>query len=85
MNVVERARVVWAEADPSYVTVQAVASHFGVSKMTVYRMIDAGEIEGAIRVGRRIVVPVDTLDKIEDAGRIQPGDLSSWAYPGSAA
>jgi excisionase family DNA binding protein len=45
-----------------FLTVAEVASIMRVSKMTVYRMVHAGELP-AIRVGRSFRVPEDAVDK----------------------
>lgn len=38
---------------PEYYTIAEIAARLRVSKMTVYRMANAGELPGAIRVGAR--------------------------------
>lgn len=45
-----------------FLTVAEVASIMRVSKMTVYRMVHAGELP-AIRVGRSFRVPEDAVDR----------------------
>ena len=45
-----------------FLTVEEVASIMRVSKMTVYRMVHAGELP-AIRVGRSFRVPEDEVHK----------------------
>jgi excisionase family DNA binding protein len=42
--------------DVTFLTVAEVAAHMRVSKMTVYRMVHAGELP-AVRVGRSFRVP----------------------------
>ena len=44
-----------------YLTVEEVAAVMRVSKMTVYRLLHAGELPG-VRVGRSFRVPQDALD-----------------------
>ncbi|MFZ1374437.1 MAG: helix-turn-helix domain-containing protein, partial [Nostocoides sp.] len=44
-----------------FLTVAEVASIMRVSKMTVYRMVHAGDLP-AIRVGRSFRVPEDAVD-----------------------
>jgi excisionase family DNA binding protein len=44
-----------------YLTVVEVAETMRVSKMTVYRLLHAGELPG-VRVGRSFRVPQDALD-----------------------
>jgi excisionase family DNA binding protein len=49
-------------AEVRFLTVAEVASIMRVSKMTVYRMVHAGELP-AIRVGRSFRVPEDAVHK----------------------
>ena len=49
-------------AEVRFLTVAEVASIMRVSKMTVYRMVHAGELP-AIRVGRSFRVPEDAVSK----------------------
>ena len=49
-------------AEVRFLTVAEVASIMRVSKMTVYRMVHAGELP-AVRVGRSFRVPQDEVDK----------------------
>ena len=48
-------------AEVRFLTVAEVASIMRVSKMTVYRMVHAGELP-AIRVGRSFRVPEDAVN-----------------------
>lgn len=48
---------------PEYYTVEEVAEMFRISKMTVYRMVRAGEIK-SIRIGTLIRIPVDTIQTL---------------------
>ncbi|MDO5719251.1 MAG: helix-turn-helix domain-containing protein [Actinomycetaceae bacterium] len=56
---------------PQFVTVAEVAELMRVSKMTVYRMIHAGDLP-AIRVGKSFRVPQLAVTQMIDAG------LSDW-------
>jgi len=49
-------------AEVRFLTVAEVASIMRVSKMTVYRMVHAGELP-AIRVGRSFRVPEDAVQR----------------------
>ncbi len=49
-------------AEVRFLTVAEVASIMRVSKMTVYRMVHAGELP-AVRVGRSFRVPEDEVQK----------------------
>jgi excisionase family DNA binding protein len=48
-------------SDVTFLTVAEVASTMRVSKMTVYRLVHAGELP-AVRVGRSFRVPQDAVD-----------------------
>lgn len=56
---------------PQFVTVAEVADIMRVSKMTVYRMIHAGELP-AMRVGKSFRVPQSAVTQLIDAG------LAGW-------
>ncbi|MDO5048621.1 MAG: helix-turn-helix domain-containing protein [Actinomycetaceae bacterium] len=56
---------------PQFVTVAEVADLMRVSKMTVYRMIHAGELP-AMRVGKSFRVPQSAVTALIEAG------LSGW-------
>ena len=59
------------QSAPSFVTVAEVADLMRVSKMTVYRMIDRGELP-AIRVGKSFRIPQVAVKQLIDAG------LADW-------
>jgi excisionase family DNA binding protein len=48
-------------SDVKFLTVAEVAAAMRVSKMTVYRLVHAGELP-AVRVGRSFRVPEDAVD-----------------------
>ena len=52
---------------PRFVTVAEVAELMRVSKMTVYRMIHAGDIP-AVRVGKSFRVPAAAIDQMMGQG-----------------
>lgn len=52
---------------PRFLTVAEVAELLRVSKMTVYRMVHAGDIP-AVRVGRSFRVPQQVVDELLTAG-----------------
>ncbi|MDO5722261.1 MAG: helix-turn-helix domain-containing protein [Actinomycetaceae bacterium] len=56
---------------PRFMTAAEVADLIRVSKMTVYRMIHAGELP-AIRVGKSFRVPQQAVQQLIDAG------LADW-------
>lgn len=60
-------------ADMKFLTVAEVATAMRVSKMTVYRLIQSGELE-AIRVGRSFRVPESAVGKFLVASVVcEPG------------
>lgn len=63
-----------AQPSPRFMTVNEVADVMRVSKMTVYRLIHAGELP-AIRVGKSFRVPQGAVDQLLE---------SSWETPGEA-
>lgn len=63
------------QPSPRLLTVNEVADVMRVSKMTVYRLIHAGELP-AIRVGKSFRVPQGALDQLLD---------TSWDDTESAA
>lgn len=50
------------EAKPSYVTVAEVADQLRVSNMTVYRLVQSGQL-AAVRVGRSYRIREDDVDR----------------------
>ena len=54
-----------------FLTVTQVAAHMRVSKMTVYRLIHAGEL-GAVRVGRSFRVPERAMLEYLDQAVVVP-------------
>lgn len=55
-----------AQPAPQFMTVSEVAEVMRVSKMTVYRLIHAGELP-AIRVGKSFRVPQSALSSMLDS------------------
>lgn len=47
---------------PEYYTVKEAAARLRVSKMTIYRMVEWGELPGAIRIGRTIRITAVEFD-----------------------
>ncbi|GAA3605691.1 helix-turn-helix domain-containing protein [Marihabitans asiaticum] len=54
----------------TFLTVAEVASIMRVSKMTVYRMVHAGELP-AVRVGRSFRVPKEAVDAYLDSSYVE--------------
>ena len=59
-------------ADVRFLTVAEVASVMRVSKMTVYRMVHAGDLP-AVRVGRSFRVPEKAVHDYLEAAYIEAG------------
>lgn len=60
------------ESRPRYVTVAEVADQLRVSNMTVYRLVQAGQLP-AIRVGRSYRIREEDVDKYLSAQYTQAG------------
>lgn len=60
------------EAKPTYLTVAEVASQLRVSNMTVYRLVQSGDL-AAVRVGRSYRIREDDVDRFLAARYIQAG------------
>lgn len=65
-----------AQPTPRFVTVSEVADVMRVSKMTVYRLIHAGELP-AIRVGKSFRVPYAAVQDLLESSWPAEGDVSS--------
>jgi excisionase family DNA binding protein len=60
------------EGKPSYLTVAEVAGQLRVSNMTVYRLVQSGEL-AAVRVGRSYRIREDDVDRFLAARYTQAG------------
>ena len=60
------------ETKPSYLTVAEVAGQLRVSNMTVYRLVQSGEL-AAVRVGRSYRIREDDVDRFLAARYTQAG------------
>lgn len=47
---------------PRYLTVEMVAATFAVSKSSIYRAVEAGELR-AVRLGRTVRIPAEAVDE----------------------
>ena len=54
----------WRPPSKDLMTVSEVAGRLRVSRMTIYRMIDRGEIEH-VRIGRIVRIPAAELVRLE--------------------
>ena len=57
---------------PTFLTVAEVAAQMRVSKMTVYRLVHAGELE-SVRVGRSFRVPENAVAEYLSKSFFQAG------------
>lgn len=60
-----------------WLSIAELAREIGISQMTLYRVIAAGEFP-AVRIGRRLFVPARVLDQLADAA-LSTGRLVSAA------
>jgi excisionase family DNA binding protein len=72
-----------APSAPQFYSVAEVARLFGMSSMTVYRAIAAGEFP-AVRIRGRLIIPARAVDSMVDAAVADNGvvDASSWVPEG---
>lgn len=75
-----------AAAAPRFYSVAQVARMLGMSPMTLYRAIAAGEFP-AVRVRGRLIVPARALDAMVDAAvaELTEVDAASWVPQPRAA
>ena len=68
-----------ASAGPRFYSVAQVAAMFGMSPMTVYRAIAAGEFP-AVRIRGRLIVPAKAIEAIADLAIAEQTvvDASGW-------
>ncbi len=73
-----------APAEPMFYSVAFLARVTGMSKMTLYRAIAAGEFP-AIRVRGRLIVPARALESMIEAATTDQTvvDAASWVPPGA--
>ncbi|MGP7959621.1 helix-turn-helix domain-containing protein [Sanguibacter sp. A247] len=65
-----------AAARPAFLTVAEVADAMRVSRMTVYRLVHAGELP-AIRVGKSFRVPASALEQYLAEATLEHDRLTS--------
>ena len=61
-----------------------LAGELGMSQMTLYRVIAAGEFP-AVRIGRRLVVPARVLEDMADAALATGATVDSADWPRGVA
>ena len=72
------------DADRKWLSIAELAAELGMSQMTLYRVIAAGEFP-AVRIGRRLVVPSRVLDEMTAAALASGGTVSAADWSGGAA
>lgn len=65
-------------------SVAALAAEVGISQMSLYRLIRAGELP-AVRMGHRIFVPARVVDQLGDAAMASGGTVSAAELFGGAS
>lgn len=75
-----------AVAAPRFYSVPQVARMVGMSSMTLYRAIAAGEFP-AVRIRGRLVIPAKVIDAMETAAMAEQTvvDAAGWVVEGAAA
>lgn len=68
-----------------WLSIADLASELGMSQMTLYRLIDKGQLP-AVRFGRRLFVPAGLLDKLAAAALSTGGtvNVAEWRDGGAA-
>jgi excisionase family DNA binding protein len=68
-----------ATATPRFYSVAQVAQMFGMSSMTLYRAIAAGEFP-AVRIRGRLIVPAKAVDAMADVATTEQTvvDAAGW-------
>jgi len=66
--------------DRQWLSISELAKELGMSQMTLYRVIAAGEFP-AVRIGRRLFVPARVLDQLAEAALATGHEVSAaeWA------
>ncbi len=74
-----------AHEGPRFYSVAQVARMFGMSPMTVYRAISAGEFP-AVRIRGRLIVPAKAVEAMAEAAVAEQTvvDASAWVPQGVA-
>ena len=67
---------------PSFFSVAQAARLFGMSQMTLYRAINAGEFP-AVRIRGRLIIPARAIDEMVDAALVdgRQVDAADWVPP----
>ena len=65
-------------------SVAQVAAEVGISQMSLYRLIRAGELP-AVRLGGRIFVPAKVIEQLSEAAMASGGTVTAAELFGSAS
>jgi excisionase family DNA binding protein len=67
-------------AERRWLSIAELARELGMSQMTLYRVIAAGEFP-AVRIGRRLFVPARVLDQLAESALATGREVSAaeWA------
>ncbi len=70
----------YAPALPRFMSVSAVARMFGISDVTLYRAIAAGEFP-AVRIRGRLIVPTRAIEAMAEAATSAQSvvDVAAWS------
>ncbi len=67
-----------------WLSIAELATELGMSQMTLYRVIAAGEFP-AVRIGRRLVVPARVLDEMGAAALASGSTVTAADWRGGGA
>ena len=70
--------------DPRWLSVAELARELGMSQMTLYRVIAAGQFP-AVRIGRRLVVPAQVLEDMAAEALATGTTVDTADWPRGAA
>jgi excisionase family DNA binding protein len=61
------------QQDLQYLSVREIAEKYHVSARTIYELLWAGQLEGAVRIGDAVRIPADALAKLPAYKRQRKG------------
>ncbi|WP_199513906.1 helix-turn-helix domain-containing protein [Nucisporomicrobium flavum] len=67
---------------PRFLSVAETAKTLGMSEMTLYRAIKAGEFP-AVRIRGRLIVPSRVLEELANAAVTENGEVNAAAWTGN--
>jgi excisionase family DNA binding protein len=74
----------FSEPSRQWLSIAELAAELGMSQMTLYRAIAAGEFP-AVRIGRRLVVPARVLEELSAAALATGRTVRAADWTGGAA